>query len=336
VKTKFLWTLVVVLAILGAVGWIRPGKSTESEPEAKGAGPSESPVTRNAEGESVVHLAPEIQRRMGMQIEPLATAESPVEVQGYGRVVDPGPLAALIAELAPAEVAARTSRQELERVKALHDQNNASTRVLQAAEATAQRDELTAASLRLRLHLAWGKTLSEQPDLPAFVRTLTDLESALIRIDLPAGTSLPSSPLGARLGTLNNEQASMEAPFFGAVTSTDPQTQGQGFLFLVQPNAARLAPGMAVTGFVRVAGEPLRGVWVPRPAVLRHEGKAWVYLQTGDAEFTRREISLDHSGAAGWLVNRGVKAGDRAVVAGPQTVLSEELKGMGLTAGERE
>jgi len=74
----------------------------------------------------------------------------------------------------------------------------------------------------------------------------------------------------------------------------DPQTLGQRFLFLVDPNPAKLAPGMALTAWLQLSGQPLSGAMVPRGAALRTEGRLWVFLQTGATEFTRKEIPAGH------------------------------------------
>ena len=166
-----------------------------------------------------------------------------------------------------------------------------------------------------------------------FARSLTLGETALVRIDLPAGEALKSTPVSARLVSLNGEEDS-RADLFGPAPAVDPQTQGQGFLFLVKDKT--LAPGAAVTGYLRIPGEPVSGVIIPGGAVLRHEGKAWVYLQTADDSFTRREITLDRSADNGWFIAGGITAKDRVVVNGAQTILSEELSGGGFRSGERE
>ncbi len=102
--------------------------------------------------------------------------------------------------------------------------------------------------------------------------------------------------------------------------------QGQGFLFLVKTSSPSLAPGRAVSGYLQLAGEPLSGCIVPDSAVLRHAGRAWVYVQTGEETFARREIALDHPSEEGWFVSGSVSANDRVVMHGAQALLSEEQK----------
>jgi hypothetical protein len=55
----------------------------------------------------------------------------------------------------------------------------------------------------------------------------------------------------------------------------------------------------------------------------------FVYLQTGDDTFARKEIELDRPTEAGWFVHEGLNPSDKVVTVGAQQLLSEELKGQG-------
>ena len=304
------------------------GKESE-KPKAE-----DSPVKRGANGEVIVTLDAAAQKRIGLKVDNPAAAQWLSEIKGYGRVLDPAPIAALVSDLVSAHVTTRASQQELERLKTLAEQNNASARALQAAEAAANRDQLLVDSLRTRLILGWGQAILASADPPTFVRSLTTGESALVRIDLPAGQTLKTPPESARLVPLNDEDHPLTAAFFGAAPALDPLTQGQGFLFLLQGRT--VAPGAAVTGYLRTSGEPLNGVIVPRAAALRHDGKAWVYVQAGDDSFSRREITLDRPTEDGWFISDGVGGNERLVVGGAQTILSEELSAGSFMSGARD
>ena len=200
-------------------------------------------------------------------------------------------------------------------------------RALQAAEAAALHDQLTIQSVRDRLLLSWGNVVANHPDLPAFIHALTSLNTVLARIDLPAGEKLAQPPATARLASLAGN--SIEADLLSLAPNVDPQTQGQGFIFLIKENTLRLLPGEALTGYLKVPGEPLSGVVIPRDAVVRTEGSTWVYLlNAGGESFTRIEIPLEHPTDNGWLVMKGIKPSDYVVINGAQTILSEELKAL--------
>src|SRR5262249_5328583 len=157
------------------------------------------------------------------------------------------------------------------------------------------------------------------------------LSNALVQLEVPPGQPLTNSPTGARLLTLSDEGKLIPAQYLGPIPVVDSQMQARGFLFLVSPNREQLAPGAAVLGFLSLPGETETGVLVPRNAVVRLNGAAWVYLQTSPESFQRTEIELDHPLQNGWFVREKVKPENRIVSTGAQQLLSEERKGQ---AGE--
>jgi hypothetical protein len=331
-KRSFVASVTTLSLALLLAACSKSGEGTEAEKSKS----EESRVKHGTSGETIVVLDAETQQRVGIKVANPAPTRWQPEVTGYGRVLDPAPLASLTTDLVQAHVALETSQHEFERLKTLAEQNNASARALQAAEAAAKRDQALVESLRTRLALGWGRAILDRDDPPAFVRSLAAGERALVRVDLPAGESFKSAPASARLVSLGDSEHSVTADFFDAAPAVDPQAQGQGFLFLIAGKPPGFSPNAAVTAHVKVPGEPLNGVTVSRDAVIRHQGKAWIYLQTGDDEFTRREISLDHPTDAGWFISSGVTDKDRVVVGGTQTILSTELSSGGFLSGERE
>lgn len=327
--------ILIGAAIGGGAVWLKQhGGAAKPAAEAAAADkpasdePEPPHATRDADGRVIITMDDEIQGNMGILVsQPTATQLAP-DVKGYGRVLDPAPLAAALVELTAARVAATASGNEFTRLKTLESQGNASARALQTAEATAVRDQLTVQSAKDRLALSAGKAIADQKDLMAFVQSLISQETALVRIDLPAGEPMESTPGSARIFTVSGQ--SVNADFLGAAAGMDPQLQGRGFIYLVKPNALPLVGGQAVTGFLKVPGTPLSGVIVPREAVIRTEGAGWVYvLNKGGDVFTRIEIALDHPVEEGWFVTKGVTANDYVVGTGAQQLLSIELKGQG-------
>lgn len=328
----------IVSALLAVitVGLLTTCSKSGGEKEGEKPKVEETHVKVNARGEVSVTLDLEAQQRIGLKVENPVPVQWQPEVKGYGHVLDPAPLASLMAELAPAHVAAETSQREFERLKTLAEQSNASVRALQAAEATAKRDQLLVESLRTRLILGWGKAILERDDPPAFIESLASRGQALIRVDMPAGENLIRPPTSARLIPLGDSEHAVAAEFFDAAPAVDPQTQGQGFLFLVAGKPSGFSLNSAVTAYLKIPGDPLDGVLVPSSAVIRHLGKAWVYVQTSAQEFTRREIPLDRPGTKGWFVSSSVIGNDRVVTSGAQTILSEELNQTGFMGGARD
>jgi hypothetical protein len=155
-------------------------------------------------------------------------------------------------------VAAFRQSAELARLKTLAAQNNASVRALEGAEAAARRDELSVSAAQDRLRLAWGRAVAEGKDLAVLANTLAGGDAALVRVRLPVGATLKNPPAKARLFRLAEEENLVEAEWLGELPAVDAQTQGRSFLFLVQPNAAKFVPGLAVTGLLAANGAALR------------------------------------------------------------------------------
>lgn len=318
------------LALGGGAMWFYQQKHAghEAKPEEKKEEKKEeSFVHHGTNGETFLKLDKETQTRMGLKIAPLAAATLKPEVKAFGRVLDPTPLSALIIEATSTRTTLEASTKEFERLKTLAQTQNASARALETAEAAMRRDQIAATSVEPRLLLGWGKAIASQPDLPGFARALAAQEMALARVDLPLSQSLKDAPTGGRLAALTAPEKLAEAQFLGPAPSADPAMQAQGFLFLQKPNP--LPPGAALVAWLTVPGDTESGVTVPREALLRHEGEVFVYLQTGDDTFVRKEVELDRLTESGWFVHEDLKASDKVVTVGAQQLLSEELKGQG-------
>ena len=324
--------IVVILAVVGGgvFYWIKkhPDADDKAKPAEKAADEDEAgtKVSRDDKGNAVITMSDDAQGDNSINVAKAEAAQYDRELKGYGHVLDPAPLAALLNELATSQAAYAASSNDLARLKTLSSQGNTSARALQTGQATALHDELAVQSAKDRIALQWGKAVAEQSDPAAFMKSLTSLEQVLVRIDLPAGENGPATPGVARIVSLSGN--SVEGAFFGMATSVDPQTQGRGYIFLVTSNASGLAPGEAVTGFMKAGGEPLSGAIVPAAAIVRTEGSGWAYVLQGNAEdFVRVPVALDRSVSNGWFVTNGVTASNYVVTAGAQTLLSEELKG---------
>ena len=325
--------IVAVVLVAGGIVWIDHHRTTAHGADAaapKSAEEAEGPkLTRDADGNVVIEISQKARDAMGIKATKPADAQIAPELKGFGRVVDPNPMSAIRTDFETAQAAYVASSNELARLQVLQLQGNGSARALQAAEAAAARDRLAIQAVRDRAVVSWGPTLAKLPALPDFIRSLAAGDSVLVRVDLPAGVSVPSRPEKARITTLGGQTAN--ARFFGNAGPVDPRWQGQPFLFLIKPpDTFKAVPGEAVTAYLELPGEPLRGIIIPREAVVRAEGEGWIYIQLSNNEgFKRVEVSLEHPVDAGYFVNRGVTAEDKVVVTGAQQLLSTELKAQG-------
>jgi|KBSSwiStaDraftv2_1062776.scaffolds.fasta_scaffold373155_2 hypothetical protein len=299
-------------------------RSSESHDENK---PEESKASSIGEhgtnGELILKLDKERQAHIGLQTAPLQAAHLRPEIKAYGQILDPTPYASLLIENLSAQAALQASSNEFQRVKTLFAQEqNVSARAMETAEAAMKRDFLLLAATKAKLALALGEPLSGHTNLQAFVDALIALKHGLVRLDLPIGESLPAPPEAARITLLGGDERPRLARFLGAAPLASAQTQGQGFLFLIETNPP--PPGTAAIGWVQMPGHPQEGVLVPRAAILRHAGEAFVYVQTGDDSFERKPVELERPLDSGFFAH-GLSLTNRVVIAGAQQLLAAEL-----------
>ncbi|HAM71638.1 MAG TPA: hypothetical protein DCM86_08355 [Verrucomicrobiales bacterium] len=330
--------LALVVGILlggAAVGWYSAHRGAPEKPaEHEGQGEREKEpeagahLSRGTNGEVVIKLSAEAREHAGLQTAPVAAVSVAREVHAFGRALDTAPLAAALAEIRSTTAAHQASSRDYERLKVLHQQDqNVSARALEAAEAAMTRDRLLAEAAQGRLLGAWGPALVGRADLEAWVGKFARQEAALVQVNVPLGEPPPANPVVARLAPAARPTELLKLEPVGPAATLDPQTQGASHLFLI--SAGGIPPGAPVTGWLEAAGERAPGVLVPASALVRHEGRTFLYLQMAEDSYQRVGVELDRPAEAGWLVREGVAAGAKVVVAGAQQLLSEELKSKG-------
>jgi hypothetical protein len=321
IKTFLAW-FIVAASVSGLVACRKAGGEPAHEKRAEASAEKESKPAKNENGESLVTLDQETQKRIALKTERLVATNLTREIKAYGRVLDPASLVEIAGDLEASRVAAQASRQEYERLKSLAD--NTSVKALQAAEASARRDELAEQALQRKLKLTWGNAIAGRKDFAALVEGLVAAEHVLIRLELPVGETIPESSSMARVGTLSSPDT-IQAEILEPAPRMDEQTQGQTFLAITRAKFSGLVPGASAVGYLAAGAAQDKGVIVPRAAVVRHDGSAWIFLKTGETKFSRREIVLEIPTEGGWLVSN-LSATDEVVVGGAQTLLSEESK----------
>lgn len=317
----FIFPLTVIFSITLLAGCSKSG----------GDKPADAAEKAEVQNKAGVTIDAATQERIGLKVETPPAMQWQPEAKSYGRVIDPATLTAAVSDLESARVAAEVSSKEYDRQKTLAAQNNASARTLEAAQAVSTHDRLAFESALAKFKLDWGSALAEGSG--KILSETVNGSAALVRVDLPAGETLPAPPASARIVALTDETRFVSAAFVGATDGVNPQTQSQSYFFLV--NGQPLASGVAVTGYLKVSGEAVGGVVVPASAILRYEGKGWAYVQTETNQFVRVEIPLNRMVEQGWFVSENLSATNRIVVTGAQTILSTELGG-GFTSGMRD
>lgn len=263
-------------------------------------------------------------------------------------------LSSIQAEVSTDTASLAASAAEYQRVKTLNaEDKNESDRALQAAEVRMRGDQarLNAArksetllqsalhgtgksSFVLPLIAERGGEVSEvlaQPGetveagQPIF--RLSRFRTLIGRLNLPLSEPAALSFKSAVISVAGNENRTMPASFVAQAPTVQSEYQSQALLFRLKSPTGALRPGQAVEGWIPTKGGSRQpGVLIPFSAVVRYQGRNWVYLQVSNTEFERRSISLSEPANGGWFAAAGFKAGDRIVVVGAQTLLSEEMK----------
>jgi hypothetical protein len=263
-------------------------------------------------------------------------------------------LASARAEAVAARAALGAARAALERTRTLNAEDRiASDRAVQEAEVRVRSDEArlaalseTAAMLEVALKGGVGPASArpliveqggevieasgragEVVEAGQPILRLNRLDRLVARIVLPIEPSPPGPILRARIGPFGREDRLLAAERIALAAPADQGGRGPAVLFRVRRGGdALLRPGTPVTAYLAVPGAAHHGVVVPRAAIVRAGGKAWVYEQVDDDDFVRREITLDRPTDAGWFVSGRLESGAKVVVAGAQILLSEEFK----------
>ena len=73
---------------------------------------------------------------------------------------------------------------------------------------------------------------------------------------------------------------------------------------------------------------------MPKSAVVRYNGGAFVYVQSGDHNYERRLVTLGPSQPTGAVITDGLTESDKVIITGAQQMLSTEIMKAG--GGEEE
>ncbi len=332
--------IVLTLVALSWALWRGLKLKHEAAGDHEGVVPPEAAAEEEAEHEDfVVTLEKEKWKAAGVEMAEPEKAELAVQRIAFGRVLDPSPLVALDGELAAAEAAIAASRAEYDRAKKLMAVGGGtSPKVFETAEATFHADEIKQSNLHRQSALQWGAAMpaSDAEKRRVFVESLVNGDLALVRVDLLPGDAITDAPRAARLLVMGREAQPISTTHISASADADAKTQAQGYIILVEKPPFPLRPGMALTAWLELPEKPRAGFLLPRSAVLRHDGRTWVFVQAETEKFVRTPITLDSPSEKGWFIaaDAGLKADDLLVVEGPQILLSEEMKAAAGTAGE--
>ncbi len=320
--------ILLVVLIAGAVALVfvyremRKERDAEAQAEAPVLAPSR--VERGPNGDVVLRFDAATQARLGIITTNLQAGSFVPEVTAPARVLDTAGLTSTLNQLRSAEIASAAAKADFERKKKLFDSGqNAAASAVELAEAAMKQQQLATVSARQSLFTGWGMQLATNENIADLANALLRREAALVRVDLPLTERTSVLPQHVALSA-GFAATRIVAEVLGPAPTTDSVVPGHSFLCLVTTNAAQFTPGSTLIARVATGGGT-NGVVMPRDAIVRHLGVAWTYTKTGADTFARRSVSLEFEHPDGWLLNG--EWTEPVVIAGAQSLLSEELKG---------
>ena len=330
-----------ILAALACVLWIGFQKHEASPEEVEeeahatassGTGKPEA-FTVTLEKEQATALSLKTAHPSKLDLQP--------QLEAFGRVIDPSPLVALDSEIAAAEAALSASKSAHDRTLSLVATHDASPQTAETSLAQFTADQIKVESLIRSARLQWGARFDEDPKTRRLnTDQLVSGYTTLIRLDPMPGDTFTDLPKRASLSFAGREAQPIPCTDIQPATTTDPKTQSQGFILRVDQPPFPLRPGMAVTAWLELPGPPRPGMAIPRSAILRHDGRPWVYVEESEEKeksiYLRKPVTLDTplDGDQGWFITAGdgLTTENIIVITGASSLLSEELKAQGGTA----
>jgi hypothetical protein len=231
-------------------------------------------------------------------------------------------LATARADLNSSLASVAAAQSAYNRSKALNaDNKNVSDKAVQEAEARLATEQAKQRAARanvnsLEVSLQPGGTIGDRP-------MVAERGGEVVDVLIQPGEAVEQ---GASIPAGFEDHAPLPAERVAVAPATDPHTQGISLLYRLKKTLFGLRPGTAITALLPVPGPLRQGVLIPRSAIVEQGGKSWVYIETSDERFTRRAVRLDLSLPNGFVAVYGFSPGDRVVVVGAQSLLSEEFK----------
>ncbi|WP_235999874.1 efflux RND transporter periplasmic adaptor subunit [Bradyrhizobium uaiense] len=330
---------------------LMPG-SVVGEPERKESTQPQSgtrPTTDADENQlAVVKLSADQQRRIGLETAALEAAPHSEQIRAYGAVLDIARITELTngyanaqAQLQTAQAKFDVAKSAYERTKNLVQSAALPKKEAEAAEGAFRTDQASIAAaesqvktLAATAQQEWGAVIGKGivERSPAVVK-LIERDNFLVQVTLPPGETLAQLPRTA-LAQAPTGNANIELQYLSPATRTEPRIQGLSYFFTA-PGDSGLLPGMNAIAYVP-SGKTYEGVFVEDTAIVRWQGRSWVYLRTGPDTFKRYPINTDQPVSDDDYVVRGLPSRSEVVIRGAQVLLSEEAKSVLQGSGDND
>ncbi|MDB2705500.1 hypothetical protein N9Y67_03045 [Pseudomonadota bacterium] len=233
-----------------------------------------------------------------------------------------------------AKVAANSAKQELVRLKVLSKgAGSIATKKVSYAQAALDESKAKLAGALTALQSIndeaiqiWGETVASwltDQKAKEWQRLLQHKDSLLL-VSLAADDSLTADQRFIRIARDGSREQARKAYYVSPALSTDSLLQGETYYF--KTATGKLRAGMHIGAWIAKGNEPLQGVFIPKQAIIWHEGQPWVYVQVNNELYQRKSVKGSLASAGGRFTQTELKAGESLVIKGAQMLLSEEFK----------
>jgi hypothetical protein len=277
------------------------------------------------------------QQAVGIRVEhPLALGTAP-QIEAFGTVLDPAALVEDIGRVESSAAAAAAASADTARLERLyHDEQRASLKAVQAAEAQSVEAGAQARAAELGFRLQWGPLAAwSAAERRSLLEALGAGRRVLLRASVPgyrAGSALAPRAL------VELDGVNVAARVLGPLPRSDPQSQSASWLLELERGPEGVGPGARAAVQLQTAAAAA-GLLVPAAALVYAEQGVFVYRQesAGPADTFHYAAApvrpLTRVGNA-WLVS-GLASTDQVVVQGAGVLWS--LEGLGsFSAAEQE
>lgn len=224
--------------------------------------------------------------------------------------------------------------KQLEQLKILHKEaGNISARELQLAKSKSDEDKARIEAIDVELqHIKdnmiqkWNTEISELAlkDNSAIFERLIKREEYIILVSLKAEQQLNPDTAFVFINRVDDRRNARKAYFISDAPFSDNTLQGETYFFRTHGDKLRI--GMRLYVWLPNTGYTGEGVNIPAEAIVWYAGKPWAYIQVDEEHFSRRSLLNPIQAPDSWLVTENFKVGDKIVISGAQTLLSEEFK----------
>ncbi len=293
------------------------------------------------DGKLVVRLSPETQKTAGVRTRLTEDIELEAEDYAFANVVDINTLLDLRAVFLKLQAQREVLQAVLQNADAVYRQlkvlneeaGNISTNELQAArtkvlETRAQVNAVDTdlESTQLSMLQKWGDELTSlalKPGSELFQRLLKR-EEVIVLLSLSADQELSENEAFVFINRVDDRSKARKAYYLSKASSTDQVLQGETHLY--RTAAEGLRTGMRLYAWLPGTGFSGTGINIPVESIIWYAGKPWAYVQEDEETFSRRSLVDPVQSNNTWLVRENFQTGEKIVVSGAQTLLSEEFK----------